>query len=75
MPKKESADDKGVSCYPAVVNQRSSVAMLEAHRQHPVSRELHKRLYEGHKSCKPDYFKLKTIAFNGSLYTYYLIVE
>jgi hypothetical protein len=48
MPKKGSADDKGVSCYsiPAVVRQRSSVAMLEAHRQHPVSNELRKRHYE-----------------------------
>jgi hypothetical protein len=53
--------------------RRSSVAMLEVHRQHPVSKEVHKRRYEGHKSCKPEYFKLKTIAFPGSLYTYYLL--
>jgi hypothetical protein len=56
----------------AVVYQRSSVAMLEVHRQYPVSNELHKRHHESHKSCKPEYFKLKTIAFPGSLYTYYL---
>jgi hypothetical protein len=61
-----------LSSIPAVVHRRSSVAMLEAHRQYPVSRELHKRHYESHKSCKPEYFKHKTIAFPGSLYTYYL---
>lgn len=36
MLKKEGADDKAFQCYPAilaVVHQRSSVAMLEAHRQ------------------------------------------
>jgi hypothetical protein len=35
IPKKGRADDKGVSWYP-VVHRRSSVAMLEAHRQNPV---------------------------------------
>ena len=38
----------------------------------PVSKGLHKRHYESHKSCKPKYFKHKTIAFPGNLYTYYL---
>jgi hypothetical protein len=57
-PKKVRGDDKGVSCYPAVVHRRSSVAMLEAHR-HPVSKELRKRHYESHRSCKSEYLKLK----------------
>lgn len=60
--------------HPAVVTGALVLRCLRRTGSYPLSKGLRKRHYESHKSCKPEYLtlKMKTIAFPGSLYTYYL---